>query len=54
VDEVLVGVAVLVAVGAAGRINAQSATEITHPICLGGLVFERRYGLIVERRRHTL
>ncbi|GAA1971523.1 hypothetical protein GCM10009776_37990 [Microbacterium deminutum] len=24
------------------RINAQSSTEITHPICLGGLVFARR------------
>lgn len=33
------------------RINAQSSTEITHPICPGGLVFERRYGLIFERRR---
>jgi len=28
------------------RINAQSSTEITQPICLGGLVFDRRYGLI--------
>ena len=27
------------------RISAQSSTEITHPICLGGLVFDRRYGL---------
>jgi hypothetical protein len=33
-------------------INAQSSTEITHPICLGGLDFERRYGLTFERRRH--
>jgi hypothetical protein len=24
------------------RIRAQSSTEITHPICLGGLVFKRR------------
>lgn len=24
------------------RINAQYSTEITHPICLGGLVFARR------------
>jgi hypothetical protein len=32
-------------------INAQSSTEITHPICLGGLVFDRRYGLIFERCR---
>lgn len=31
------------------RINAQSSTEITHPICPGGLRFDRRYGL--ERRR---
>lgn len=31
-------------------INAQPSTEITHPICLGGLVFERRYGLNFERR----
>lgn len=35
------------------RINAQSSTEIAHPICPGGLVFERRYGLIFERRRHS-
>ena len=35
------------------RINAQSSTEITHPTCLGGLIFKRRYGLIFERRRHT-
>ena len=35
------------------RINAQSSTEITHPICLGGVIFERRYGLVFERRRHT-
>jgi hypothetical protein len=34
------------------RINAQSSTEITHPICMGGLDFERRYGLTFERRRH--
>jgi hypothetical protein len=34
------------------RINAQSSTEITHPICLGGRVFERRYGLTFERRPH--
>ena len=34
------------------RISAQSSTEITHPICRGGLVFERRYGLIFERCRH--
>jgi hypothetical protein len=33
------------------RISAQSSTEITHPICLGGLIFERRYGLIFERCR---
>jgi hypothetical protein len=33
-------------------INAQSSTEITHPICLGGLVFNRRYGLKFRRRRH--
>ena len=33
-------------------INAQSSTEITHPICLGGLVFDRRYGLVFKRRRH--
>jgi hypothetical protein len=32
-------------------INAQSSTEITHPICLGGLVFDRRYGLVFKRRR---
>jgi hypothetical protein len=36
------------------RINAQSSTEITHPICLGGLVFHRRYGLVFKRRRHSL
>ena len=36
------------------RINAQSSTEITHPICLGGLVFDRRYGLVFKRRRHVL
>ena len=36
------------------RIKAQSSTEITHPICLGGLVFDRRYGLIFKRRRHRL
>ena len=34
-------------------INAQSSTEITHPICLGGLVFDRRYCLVFKRRRHT-
>ena len=34
-------------------INAQSSTEITHPICLGGLVFDRRYGLVFKRRRHA-
>ena len=28
------------------RIRAQSSTEITHPICLSGLVFNRRYGLV--------
>jgi hypothetical protein len=33
------------------RINAQSSTEITQPICLGGLIFDRHYGLIFERRR---
>jgi hypothetical protein len=33
-------------------INAQSSTEITHPICLGGLVFDRRYGLVFKRCRH--
>ena len=32
--------------------SPQSSTEITHPICLGGLVFDRHYGLIFERRRH--
>jgi hypothetical protein len=26
---------------------------IIHPICLGGLVFARRYGLIFKRRRHS-
>ena len=36
------------------RIRAQSSTEITHPICLGGLVFDRRYGLVFNRRRHGL
>jgi hypothetical protein len=35
-------------------INAQSSTEITHPICLGGLVFNRRYGLVFERRRQKV
>ena len=35
------------------RINAQSSTEITHPICLGGLVFDRRYGLVFKRRRQV-
>jgi hypothetical protein len=34
-------------------INAQSSTEITHPICLGGLVFARRYGLVFNRRRQS-
>lgn len=34
------------------RIKAQSSTEITHPICLGGHVFARRYGLDFTRRRH--
>ena len=34
------------------RIKAQSSIEITHPICLGGLVFDRRYGLVFKRRRH--
>src|SRR5690242_4173009 len=34
------------------RIRAQSSIEITHPICLGGLVFDRRYGLVFKRRRH--
>jgi hypothetical protein len=36
------------------RINTQSSTKITHPICLGGLVFDRRYGLAFKRRRHSL
>jgi hypothetical protein len=31
----------------------QSSIEITHPICLGSLVFNRRYGLF-ERRRHIV
>jgi hypothetical protein len=31
---------------------AQSSTVITHPICLGGLVFDRRYGPVFKRRRH--
>jgi hypothetical protein len=35
------------------RINAQSSTEITHPICMGGLDFERRHGLTFERRRQA-
>ena len=35
------------------RINAQSSTVITHPICLGGLVFDRRYGLVFKRRRQA-
>jgi hypothetical protein len=35
-------------------INAQSSTEITHPICLSGLIFNRRYGLIFERRRQRV
>jgi hypothetical protein len=34
-------------------INAQSSTEITHPICLGGLAFDRRYGLVFKRRRQV-
>lgn len=34
-------------------IRAQSSTEITHPICLGGLVFNRRYGLVFARRRQS-
>jgi len=34
------------------RISAQSSTEITQPICLGGLIFARRYGLVFKRRRH--
>jgi hypothetical protein len=34
------------------RISAQSSTEITQPICLDGLIFDWRYGLIFERRRH--
>jgi hypothetical protein len=34
-------------------INAQSSTEITHPICLGGLIFDRRYGLVFKRCRQT-
>jgi len=38
--------------GTSRLINAQSSTEITHPICLGGLVFDRRYGLVFKRRRH--
>jgi hypothetical protein len=33
-------------------INAQSSTEITHPICLGGLIFDRRHGLVFKRCRH--
>ncbi len=33
-------------------ISAQSSTEITQPICLGGLIFERCYDLIFERCRH--
>lgn len=36
------------------RISAQSSTEITHPICLGGLIFKRRYGLIFERCRQMV
>ncbi len=35
------------------RTKAQSSIEITHPICLGGLVFSRRYGLVFERRRQA-
>ena len=34
--------------------NAQSSTEITHPICLGGLGFARRYGLVFKRRRQVV
>jgi hypothetical protein len=34
------------------RIGARSCIEITQPICLGGLVFDRRYGLVFKRRRH--
>jgi hypothetical protein len=34
-------------------INAQSSTEITHPICLGGLVFDRRYGLVFKPATHS-
>ena len=33
-------------------IKAQSSKVITHPICLAGLIFKRRYGLIFKRRRH--
>jgi hypothetical protein len=36
------------------RIRAQSSTEITHPICLGGLIFDRRNGLVFKRRRQSL
>lgn len=38
------------------RIKAQSSAEITHPICLGGLVFDRRSGLVssvVDTRRFS-
>lgn len=30
-------------------IRVQSSTEITHPTCRGGLVFERRSGLVLKR-----
>ncbi|MCL8026980.1 hypothetical protein, partial [Nocardioides bruguierae] len=36
------------------RIRAQSSIEITHPICLGGPVFDRRSGPRLERRRHGI
>ncbi|MEI2731872.1 MAG: SRPBCC family protein [Dermatophilaceae bacterium] len=42
------------ALRASRRIRAQPSTEITHPICLGGLVFDRRYGPVFKRRRHTV
>lgn len=32
-------------------INAQSSTVITDPVCPGGVVFDRSYGPIFERRR---
>jgi hypothetical protein len=34
--------------------DAQSSTEITYRICLGGLTFERRCGLNFERRRQGI